>query len=421
MTDTAPPAQAPPGGPSASDGPSPDGTSPDGTAPSGPSRARRAVRRAVAALVVLALLTVVAVAGIAWYFSGVALAVDHSAFRPHLVQRVHDGTVQLGRDADGLSAVPGRYGLTWDGGHGTVGPVQSSDARSVVRPYTPVDGTPAIGTDAWVDPDYYAGDPSSALSLDHEDVQVPTDLGPMPAWYVPGAAPTGTWVVFVHGHNGSRQESLRYLTTWHDLGLPVLVPTYRNDVGAPASPDGRSHLGDTEWRDVAAAVRLAKERGARDVVLAGWSMGGAISMRLLDDPATAATVRGVVLDSPVLDWRDTFASQGSDRGLPGWLTGLAARTVSLRAGIDLDAFDRPARAGALEVPVLLFHSDADDYVPDGPSKALAAARPDLVTYVDVPGARHTRAWNVDPQEYERRMTSWLRSVGAVAPAVSEQA
>ena len=412
MTDTAPADRAAP--PSV---PAPAVSSPPGP----PSRARRLVRRVVASLLVLALVGGLAVAGIAWYFSGVALAVDHSAFRPHLVQRVHDGTVQLGRDADDLSAVPGRYGLTWDGGHGTVGPVQSQDARSVVRPYTPVDGTPPVGADAWVDPDYYVGDPSTALSLDFEDVPVATDLGPMPAWYVPASSPTGTWVVFVHGHNGSRAESLRFLTAWHDLGLPVLVPTYRNDEGVPASPDGRSHLGDTEWRDVAAAVRLAKDRGARDVVLAGWSMGGAISMRLLDDPATAASVRGVILDSPVLDWRDTFATQGADRGLPGWLTALAVRTVALRAGIDFDAFDRPAKARDLKVPVLLFHSDADDYVPDGPSKALAAARPDLVTFVDVPGARHTRAWNVDPEEYERRMTAWLRSVGAVGAPGAEQA
>jgi hypothetical protein len=377
------------------------------------SRARRAVRRAVAALVVLALLGVAAVAGIAWYFSGVALAVDRTPLRPHLVQRVHDGTVQLGRDD--LSAVPGRYGLTWDGGHGTVGEVTGGDARSVVRPYTPVTGTPAIGTDAWVDPNYYEGDPATALSLEFTDVTVGTELGPMPAWYVPAATATGTWVVFVHGHGGSRQESLRYLTHWHDLGLPVLVPTYRNDEGVPPSPDGYGHLGDTEWRDVAAAVRLAKAQGARDVVLAGWSMGGAISLRALDDPKVAASVRGVVLDSPVLDWRDTFRSQGADRGLPAWLTALAVRTVSARAGIDFDVFDRPARASDLKVPVLLFHSDADDFVPDGPSKALAAARPDLVTYVDVPGARHTRAWNVDPGRYELATTSWLRGVGAVPP------
>jgi pimeloyl-ACP methyl ester carboxylesterase len=280
----------------------------------------------------------------------------------------------------------------------------------VVRPYTPVRGTPSIGTAVWVDPFAYQGDPRSALGLAFDDVSVHSDVGALPTWYVPGAADATTWVIFVHGRGGTRAESLRYLTAWHALGLPVVVPMYRNDVGAPPSPDGRYHLGETEWRDAAAAVQWALTKGARDVVLAGWSMGGAIALQVADRAAVAATVRGLVLDSPVLDWRDVFASQGTDRGLPRPLTAIAVRVVEQRIGLDADRYDWPKRAKDLRVPVLLFHSDADSYVPDGPSRALAKARPDLVTFVDVPGAEHTRAWNVDPKAYERAMATWLSAL-----------
>ncbi len=378
-----------------------------------PGRGRRILRRSVRTLAALVVLLLAAVAGIAWYFSGVALAVDHSPYYPYVVQRAVDGTVQLDRDR--WSQVPGRYGLRWDGGYGTVGDVLAAapgaHPGSVVRSFTPVTGTPSAGTPAWVDPFAYTGDPRTALGLAFSEVAVPGDGGDLPTWYVPGAAGATTWVVFVHGRGGTREESLRYLRAWNARGLPVVVPMYRNDVGAPESPDGRYHLGDTEWRDAAAAVRWAQARGARDVVLAGWSMGGAIALQVADRSDVAPAVRGLVLDSPVLDWRDTFARQGSDRGLPRWVTAVAVRAVEARADVDLDRFDWPARAADLEVPVLLFHSEDDTFVPDGPSRALARARPDLVTFVDVPGAEHTRGWNVDPARYEQAMADWFSARG----------
>ncbi|MFN0282783.1 MAG: alpha/beta hydrolase [Kineosporiaceae bacterium] len=371
-------------------------------------RGFRWLRRVVA---LVALLALAAAAGICWYFSGAAVAVDHSPYHPQMVQRVLDGRVQLSRDP--WSVVPGSYGLAWEGGYGTVGEPARTTATSVVRPYAAVRGTPPVGTSVWVDPFAYDGDPRTALGLDFQEVAVRSDVGDLPTWYVPGAAGEKTWVVFVHGRGGTREESLRYLRMWHSLGLPVVVPMYRNDVGAPPSPDGVYHLGETEWRDASAAVQWALAHGADDVVLAGWSMGGAIALQVLDRAAVAPAVRGVVLDSPVLDWRDTFARQGSDRGLPRPLTALAVRVVEQRYDIDLDRYDWPARAQDLKAPVLLFHSDEDSFVPDGPSRALARARPDLVTFVDVDGAEHTRGWNVDPTAYSAAMTRWLTATGSV--------
>jgi pimeloyl-ACP methyl ester carboxylesterase len=82
-----------------------------------------------------------------------------------------------------------------------------------------------------------------------------------------------------------------------------------------------------------------------------------------------------------------------------------------RYGLDLDRLDWVGRSADRKVPTLVVASDADDYVPDGPAKRLAAARPDLVTLDLVPGAGHTQAWNLDPAGYERRLAKWLSSRG----------
>jgi uncharacterized protein len=390
---------------------------------SAPRRTRRWLRRLMAVLVVLVLLIVAAAAGVAWYFSGVALAVDHSTSYPVAVLAPLGApsggevpaTVRLSRDPD--TVAPGTVGLAWAAGYGRIAAVVASDSTSVTRVFDPVrGGLPPAGTHARVDSYSYQGDPSSAVGLAFSQVQVEGPLGALPTWFVPagggdaGAGHAGAghrWIVFVHGHDADRQESLRYLRSWHDLGYPVLVPSYRDDVGAPSSPDGWHHLGDTEWQDVAAAIRWAHDHGATDVVLAGWSMGGAVALQTVARADDAGLVRGLLLDSPVIDWRDVFATQGADRGLPGVEVTLAEWAMQWRSGISLDRLDWVSRASQLRVPTLILHSDSDDYVPDGPAVRLAAARPDLVTLVRIPGARHTLDWNVDPTRYDTAVQTWL--------------
>jgi pimeloyl-ACP methyl ester carboxylesterase len=379
---------------------------------SGRRRWPRVVTTLVAALVVLAL---AAAFGVAWYFSGVAVAVEHTVQRPLTATLVGADRVRLPATGDAL--LPGRFGLDWAGGYAQIGDIVERDGAGVVRSFLPVRGTLAPGTPVRVDAYDDDGDPRTALGLDFRNVSVQDALGDFPAWFVPAAGTTGTWFIHVHGHNGNRGESLRYLTALHALGMPVLVPTYRNDVGAPASPDHVNHLGATEWQDVAAAVRWALDHGARDVVLGGWSMGGAIALQAAASSDVAGKVRGLVLDSPVVDWRDVLQRQGADRRVPPAETALAAWVAERRFGLDFDRFDWVSRARELRVPTLLVHSDADAFVPDGPGKRLAAARPDLVTLHLVPNAGHTLGWNTDPAAYEHMLSAWLRSHAALPTPV----
>lgn len=87
----------------------------------------------------------------------------------------------------------------------------------------------------------------------------------------------------------------------------------------PRDPHERYGLGWTEWRDVDAAVRWARDAGAADVLLVGYSMGGAIVGRYVRKPDDVP-VRGTILDAPVLDWDRTLGLAARDRGAPTFLT-----------------------------------------------------------------------------------------------------
>lgn len=324
-------------------------------------------------------------------------------------------TVTLRRTTE--TEAPGRYGLWLDGGagHARLGEVLRCDDRVVVRRLDGVDdGRLRPGPARW-NQYYFAGTPASALGVAHHDVVVETELGPMPAWHVP-AGDGDTWAVLVHGRGAARQECLRAVPPLHRLGLPVLVPTYRNDVGVPPGPDGRYRLGDEEWRDVEAAMRWAVDRGARRFVLCGWSLGGAIVLATASRAALAQQVTALVLDAPVVDWRSVLDHHCTLYGIPVRVNRIGqrvlrsprgCRVLGLTRPIDLDRLDWVARAGELRHPTLLVHSDADEYVPNGPSLALARARPDLVRVEPWAQGRHTKEWNTDPARWERAVQAFV--------------
>ncbi|QKW49253.1 alpha/beta hydrolase [Streptomyces buecherae] len=304
---------------------------------------------------------------------------------------------------------PGTYGLTGDGCHAAVGPVVEGaphPADCVVRRLESVTrGTLEPGARVWFTPQVYAGDPGQALGLAYEDVEVPGELGALPAWYVPAAR--DTWVITVHGLGGTREHPLVVLGFLHDKQLPVLDVSYRGDAGAPPSPDGVSHLGHTEWRDLDAAVAYAAQRGARRVVLHGWSTGASMALHAAAHSPLRHLISGLVLDSPVLDWQATLRAIAAARGTPAPLLPLVVRAAQGRASLHAEHFAELADAGRLEVPTLIVHGPDDHLAPWAGSRALAERRPDLVTLRSVPRAPHAAMWNADPVGYEEALRRFL--------------
>ncbi|MFD3323648.1 alpha/beta hydrolase [Streptomyces sp. NPDC058701] len=317
------------------------------------------------------------------------------------------GRVELTRSLGSLR--PGTYGLDAPGVHAVVGPVLPDAPHgpdTVVRRLVAVThGSLAPGTRVTLTPQVHLGNPRTALGLDHADVDIPGELGALPAWFVPAAR--DTWVITAHGLGSSREHPMVVIPFLHRHRLPVLDLAYRGDLGAPAPPDGLGHLGESEWRDLDAAIRYALRYGARRVILHGWSTGATMALRAAERSALADRISGLVLDSPVLDRRATLRSLAAARRIPAAVLPLAVRAAESRAGLGADRPPPGADPGALRVPVLVFHGPDDTLAPWGPSRRLAAARPDLVTLHTVTGAGHGAMWNADPTGYEEVLRRFL--------------
>jgi pimeloyl-ACP methyl ester carboxylesterase len=334
------------------------------------------------------------------------------------------------REGDGLqvilaatpeTTVEGVYGFFFDGGkgHARIGRIVS---------YAPADGTVLREVEA-----VYAGDFTTArrgwwsgalypdpvaAGIASEDVLIDVDGGQAPAWLVKAEGSAPIWAIMVHGRGATRQEALRAVAPARELGLNSLLVSYRNDGLAPSADDGRYGLGSTEWRDVEAAIDYALANGAEEIVLFGWSMGGAICLQTADLSRHRHLIRALVLDAPVINWVNVLAHHAQLNRIPS-LVGrygqlmlghpLGRRLTGLSAPVDLKAMDWVARAVEVRTPTLIIHSVDDEYVPYEPSAILAERNPDMVTFETFSRARHTKEWNVDPERWEGLVKAWLRT------------
>jgi pimeloyl-ACP methyl ester carboxylesterase len=354
---------------------------------------------------VVAVLIVLAGVLAAWLNSDAVLVPDHSNWPEDVeVEAVLPHGIVLERTEETIR--PGLFGLTWQGGHAIAGPILARDDETVTRRLVGVHGYLVPEREVGIDCYVYTGNPRSALGLPYRSVRVDGELGPMPAWLVPSRG--RTWAIVVHGINSNPQDGLRVAPLFRRLGLPALYITYREDQGAPESPDGFHHMGLTEWHDLEAAARYALAHGAQRLVLMGYSMGGAIVAQFMERSGLADRVGALVLEAPVLDWKKTIEFNATEMGFPGFAATPVEWAIGARIDADWDSLDAIRHTEDFQLPILLFHGTEDDIVPIETSEEFAEALPGRVTYYRVPRAGHTESWNVGTLVYEARMRRFLR-------------
>jgi len=326
------------------------------------------------------------------------------------------GLIVLDSTAD--SRLRGEYSFWFarETGHARIGEIVASTPTTVTRRILGVDlgdlSTAKRGRlTGWF---YLTPDD---LEVPFSDVDIATPLGDAPAWLVPPANGSGTrWAIHVHGRAVRRPETLRAVPIFRAAGFTSLVVSYRNDGEAPRSDDFRYALGDREWLDVEAAMRYALSHGATELVLVGWSMGGATVLQAMTRSVYGDKVAGVILESPVVDWIAALDFQVKLRRLPVLVRSFVILLfkhpwgrlfTGLAEPLDIDRLDFVTRARELDRPVLILHSDDDGFVPSTASRALAIARPDIVTYEEFEIARHTKLWNYDRERWEGAIRDWL--------------
>jgi pimeloyl-ACP methyl ester carboxylesterase len=356
----------------------------------------------------------------AWYFSNQIIKPEHepAAFAETVrnITTSAEGVPIVSLVRSPATAKPGRWGLVWQGGSAMLGNITSETPDQVDRMLLSGD-VPRQGTRASMS-GTYSPDPMAALGLSFSEVAIPTELGPAPAWLIPAdpkaeaGLSAGTWVITVHGSSADRKQSLKFVPVLHRAGLSVLDITYRNDIGAPRSPDGLMHLGESEWRDLDAAVRTAYSMGAKHILLYGGSMGGAIVLQFLTNSHLADHISGVLLEAPMLSVPRMIDNLGYVHHMPAPLTWTALKLTNWRLGFDVHQIDVLRFPLEVHPPTLILQDMADRVMPISAARdfvSMSVKHGWITQYAEFPNAGHGETWNSDSDRCERLISEFLRT------------
>jgi fermentation-respiration switch protein FrsA (DUF1100 family) len=261
-------------------------------------------------------------------------------------------------------------------------------------------------------------DPIVLASGDYEieEVEYPTDLGAMDAWYLP--ADGTTWVIHVHGKGATPAEAEPLFQPLQDAGYPQLAITYRNDDGQPEDPSGYYQYGNTEYSDLSDAVDYALDSGAQQIFFSSFSTGAALTLGVMYREARDRVI-GAHFDAPNIDFGQTVNFNASQRELPlipvtvpSSLSEVAKFITSLRIGVSWKSLNyiRPARTGVRK-PILIHHGTDDLKVPIEESIEFASVNPTLIRLIQVEGAGHIESYDVDRSGYVDEVLEFLQTLG----------
>lgn len=245
------------------------------------------------------------------------------------------------------------------------------------------------------------------------EIQLPTSVGLAPAWVVDKGS--DVWAIHVHGQGSDRRQPLRGVASATTMGLNSLIVSYRNDGDAPASADRRSHLGESEWRDLEDALQFVSDRGGTKCIVFGWSLGATIAMNTLQRSRLAGMISGIVMVSPVLSWEAVLRANARHQGWPPKLGSqvvslLGSKALSRLAGISTPLKIRQADAsrlgGSLKTPILILHNRNDWSVPFETSARFAETHAQQVELVEFECSGHTQEWNSDPVGWDLAVRRW---------------
>jgi fermentation-respiration switch protein FrsA (DUF1100 family) len=231
----------------------------------------------------------------------------------------------------------------------------------------------------------------------------------------------GDTAIFAHGYMADGRQLGDYARIFQEqLGCHVLLPDAR---GYGRSEGSYTGFGWHERLDILGWINWVKARHtdrrgtAADsprvrIALFGLSMGAA-TMLMVSGENPPPEVKLIVEDCGYTSLDDEMRYQlrhlyHLPRIIGERILGASSALTEKLAGYRFEEVSAVHQVKKSKVPTLFIHGGADTYVPTGMVHALfeaCAAEKEL--YI-VPGASHTAARSVDPVEYDKRLTGFVR-------------
>ena len=146
------------------------------------------------------------------------------------------------------------------------------------------------------------------------------------------------------------------------------------------------------------------------ILLYGISMGAA-TVLMASGLSLPRQVKGIVADCPYASAKEIICKVSNDLHLPAKLAyPFVALGARLFGGFPLEETDAIRAVEQAKTPILIFHGEADSFVPEEMSRSVWEANPTLVRRYTFPEAAHGISYLADPGRYRSILESFAVEV-----------
>lgn len=260
--------------------------------------------------------------------------------------------------------------------------------------------------------------PMLAKGMAYEEVTFPAVDGSrnVNGWYIPAeedsSKASSKTIILSHGYGANREESwipMYDLAHYaHQQNFNVIMFDYGF---ASQNSRGVATGGKAESKQLLGAVQLAKQKGAQEVVVWGFSMGAgtALQAALVSDDIDA-----MILDSTFLLEPDTLYHNIQNQiDLPRQPTlQILTMLFPILNGTSLNSIPYQAvKTTDYDIPILFIHGTEDDKAPYPMAELFASnqTNPNSDVWI-VDDAHHELIFREHPKEYLRRVSMFLGNI-----------
>lgn len=253
-------------------------------------------------------------------------------------------------------------------------------------------------------------------SLPHEDLEITSFDGLKLRGKYYEYAPGAPMELMFHGYRGNAERDLSGgVYRCFSLGRSVLIVDQRS---CGNSEGDTITFGIREHRDCLSWLEYAISRFGPDqkIILTGISMG-ASTVLMAAGRELPPNVIGVLADCGYTTAREIMMEVIRQMKLPPRFCYPFVRLgARLFAGFDPDCDSALKAAEKIQVPVIFFHGEDDDFVPGSMSRKNYDACTARKKLVMVPGAGHGLAFPVDEESYLQALRDFFGPEGSAPMA-----
>ncbi len=239
-------------------------------------------------------------------------------------------------------------------------------------------------------------------------VTIPVQRAKISAWHIPHPQNAGCGVVFYHGYTGFRAAMLKYVPLMWKRGCHLLLLDARyHGVSGGEVPT----WGSLERYDLIAAAKFlgrAHKLPLSRIGLYGESLGASIALQAA---AIIPSFAFVIADSPFSDVVTIIKERGvADFGnITNLFADAAIYLAGKRAGFAPWDLSAARDAAKIKSPVLLIHSQTDDFTPYNHSQRIYARLNHKMSRLVITkwNAKHGKSIDKNYEKYEKIVDGFI--------------